>query len=217
MYIVTSRSGEKANGQIANTVVQIASEPATLAISINKLNLTHQYIQDSKHFAISVLDQNTPLDFIGHFGFKSGRTMDKLAGLKLRSGITGVPVVEDHAVAFLEAEVVNSMDCGTHTIFLGKVIDCDILSQAEPMTYAFYHEVKRGTSPKTAPTYISPSADGHVPAAPKWQCSICAYIYDPKTGDPAGGIPPGTPFEQIPDNWVCPICGATKDQFIKLS
>ena len=217
MYVVTSRSGEKHNGQIANTVVQITSEPATLAISINKQNLTHQYIQDSKVFTVSVMGKDTPLDFIGRFGFKSGRNLDKLAGLKLRRGLTGATIVEDHAIAFLEAEVVTSLDCGTHTIFLGKVLNCDMLSPAEPMTYAFYHEVKRGTSPKTAPSYVKPSEDKHVPKLPKWQCNICSYIYDPVAGDPAGGIAPGTPFENIPDNWVCPICGATKDQFIVLS
>jgi flavin reductase (DIM6/NTAB) family NADH-FMN oxidoreductase RutF/rubredoxin len=216
MYVITSRSGAKNNGQIANTVVQIASEPATIAVSINKQNLTHQYIQESKLFAVCVLEKETPLDFIGRFGFKSGRNLDKLAGLRLLPGRSGAPVVLDHTVAYLEAEVVGSLDCGTHTIFLGKIVDCDIVSPAEPMTYAYYHEVKRGTSPKTAPTFIKPEMDTHVPTSPKWQCNLCAYIYNPALGDPAGGIAPGTPFEQIPENWVCPICGATKDQFIKL-
>jgi rubredoxin len=163
-----------------------------------------------------VLQRDTSLEFIGRFGFKSGRTLDKFAGLKVRRGRTGAPVIEDNSVAFLEAEVVSSLDCDTHTVFLGKVVDCDILSSSEPMTYAYYHEVKRGTSPKSAPTYVKPAADSHVPPSPKWQCNICSYIYDPVAGDPAGGIAPGTPFEQIPDDWVCPICGATKDQFVKL-
>jgi flavin reductase (DIM6/NTAB) family NADH-FMN oxidoreductase RutF/rubredoxin len=218
MYIITSRDGDKQNGQTANTVVQITSEPATIAISINKQNLTHLYIQKSKMFAVCVLEKDTPLDYIGRFGFKTGRNLDKLAGLRLMPGRTGAPVVLDHTVAFLEAEVVGSLDCGTHTIFLGKVLDCDIVSPAEPMTYAYYHEVKRGTSPKTAPTYVKPmAAAANTPPSPKWQCNLCAYIYDPALGDPAGGIAPGTPFEQIPENWVCPICGATKDQFIKLA
>ncbi|MBS3908129.1 MAG: flavin reductase [Actinobacteria bacterium] len=154
MYVIGSKSGERLNGQIANTVIQTTSEPPNIAICINKQNLTHEFIEVSGVFSASVLSEETPMPFIGHFGFKSGRDLDKFEGVNYRAGETGVPIVLDNATAFIEAEVVGAMDAVSHTMFLGRVIDCDLLAEGKPMTYAFYHEVKRGKSPKAAPTYI---------------------------------------------------------------
>ena len=216
LYIVTSRDGGKVNGQIANTVFQIASEPPTFAVSINKQNLTHQFIEKSRVFAVSVLSRDTPLSFIGQFGFKSGRDIDKFSGVAYRQGKSGAPVVTDNTVAYLEAEVINRMDCGTHTVFLGRVTEAEALKDTEPMTYAYYHEVKRGTAPKTAPTYIKETVDKEIPKMAKYRCSVCGYVYDPAKGDPDSGIAPGTPFEKLPDGWSCPVCGAAKDMFEKI-
>ena len=211
MYVIGSRKGDKLNGQIANTVFQITSEPPTVAVSINKKNLTHEFIEESKVFSATVLCQDTPLSFIGHFGFKSGREIDKFEGINYKLGETKAPVVLDNAVSYLEARVVKEMDVGTHTIFIGEVVAADVLSDKVCMTYDFYHHVKRGTTPKTAPSYIGKKEP--VPAMVKYQCKVCGYIYDPELGDPDGGIKPGTPFEEIPDSWVCPICGAAKSEF----
>jgi rubredoxin len=104
---------------------------------------------------------------------------------------------------------------GTHTIFIGELVGADVLKEGEPMTYAYYHQVKRGTTPKTAPSYVEEKKEAVAKMA-KYQCSVCGYIYDPQLGDPDGGIKPGTPFEKIPDTWVCPVCGASKDQFEKM-
>lgn len=154
LYVVGSRKGDRLNGQIANTVFQITSEPPTIAVSINKNNLTHDFIQESRVFTASVLCQATPLSFIGHFGFKSGRDMDKLSGINYKIGETQAPVVLDNAVAYLEARVTKEVDVGTHTIFIGELVAADVLSEEECMTYEYYHRVKRGTTPKTAPSYI---------------------------------------------------------------
>lgn len=155
MYIVCSKKGEKANGQIANTVFQITAEPATIAISINKQNFTHECISESKKFTVSVLTTEAPMTFIGAFGFKSGRNLDKFQNVKSMNGITGIPMVLDYTLACIEAEMISSLDCGTHTLFLGKIVDAKITDEsAEPMSYAYYHTVKGGKSPKTAPTYI---------------------------------------------------------------
>ncbi len=155
MYIVASHKGEKLNGQVANTVFQIASEPATVAVSINKKNLTHEYIKESGGFSASVLSQATPLSYIGGFGFKSGRDTDKTKGLSYKIGVTGSPVFLDNATAYLEAEVIKDVDAGTHTIFIGKIVAAEVLSEDASMTYEYYHQVKRGTTPKTAPSYIA--------------------------------------------------------------
>jgi len=214
LYVVCSKKGDRLNGQIANTVIQITSEPPTVAVSINKKNLTHEFIAESKVFTVSILSQDTPLSFIGHFGFKSGREVDKLKDVNHKLGETKAPVVIDHTLAYLEAKVVNQVDVGPHTIFIGEIVGADIMKEGEPMTYAYYHQVKRGTTPKTAPSYIEQRKE--VKKMVKYECTVCEYIYDPEKGDPDGGIAPGTPFEQIPDDWVCPVCGASKDQFKKI-
>lgn len=213
LYVVGSVKNEKYNGQIANTVFQITSEPPTIAVSINKSNLTHEFIKESKVFAVSILSKETPIRFIGHFGFKSGRDTDKFKDVKYKSGITGAPVVLEYTIAYLETEVTNMVDVGTHTIFIGKVVDAEILGTGEPMTYAYYHEVKKGKSPKTAPTYIKEENKKETKGVKKYRCKVCGYVYDPEKGDPDSGIVPGTPFDKLPDDWVCPICGAGKEEF----
>jgi flavin reductase (DIM6/NTAB) family NADH-FMN oxidoreductase RutF/rubredoxin len=215
LYVVTSLKGEKLNGQIANTVFQITSEPPTVAMSINKSNLTWEFIKESRVFAVSVLCQDTPLDFIGRFGFKSGRDTDKLEGLNYRIGQTNSPVVIDNAVSYLEVEVTNEMDMVTHTVFAGRVVDAGVLTDEPCMTYEYYHQIKRGVTPKTAPSYIQ-EKKAETPGAGKYRCTVCGWIYDPDIGDPDGGIAPGTPFEQVPDDWVCPVCGAAKSAFEKI-
>lgn len=154
MYVISSIKNGKLNGQIANTVFQITSEPPTIAVSINKMNLTHEFIKESKVFTVSILSKETPMRFIGHFGFKSGREIDKFGDINYKLGVTGAPVVLGHSIAYLETEVIDMSDSRTHTIFIGKVIDAEVMADGEPMTYAYYHEIKKGKSPKTAPTYI---------------------------------------------------------------
>jgi flavin reductase (DIM6/NTAB) family NADH-FMN oxidoreductase RutF/rubredoxin len=214
LYVVSSVKGDKVNGQVANTVFQITSEPPTIAVSINKTNLTHQFIDESKVLAVSVLSQDTPLSFIGRFGFKSGRDIDKFDGISYRKGETEAPLLIDNSLAYLEARVSQQLDVGTHTIFVGQLVGADVLKEGEPMTYAYYHQVKRGTTPKTAPSYVEEKKGAARMA--KYRCTVCGYIYDPELGDPDGGVSPGTPFEEIPDSWVCPVCGAAKSDFEKL-
>jgi flavin reductase (DIM6/NTAB) family NADH-FMN oxidoreductase RutF/rubredoxin len=219
LYVVTSRKGEKINGQIANTVFQVTAEPPTVVVSINRSNLTHEYITASKVFSASILATDATMPFIGNWGFKSGRDIDKFKDAKHRTGATGAPILLDYALAYIEAEVISSMDVGTHTIFVGKVADCGILREGEPMTYAYYHQVKKGKTPKAAATYQEePKAKGPKPKTEdgkmkKYRCTVCGYIYDPQAGDPDGGVKPGTAFENIPDDWACPVCGVSKDQF----
>lgn len=220
LYVIGSTKEGKFNGQIANTVFQISSEPATVAISLNKKNLTHDFIKDSKVFSVSILPQSTALDFIGHFGFKSGRDIDKYQSVSFKQGHTGAPILLEHTVGYLEAEVVSSLDVETHTVFIGKVINSEVFSKEESMTYAYYQQVKRGVTPPTAPTYISIDKDDNKQVITKednkmkkYQCSVCGYVYDPALGDPDSGIAPGTSFEDIPEDWVCPTCGVSKDQF----
>ncbi|MGQ9706806.1 MAG: rubredoxin [bacterium] len=215
VYIVSSIRNGKLNGQIANTVFQITSEPPKIAVSINKENLTFEYISKSNIFAISILSEETPINFIGKFGFKSGREIDKFKDTEYKTGRTSAPIVTENTVGYIECKVVDRVDVGTHTIFIGEVIEADILSDKKPMTYAYYHEVKRGTSPEKAPTYIKAEINKEEIKMDRYICNICGYIYDPEVGDTDSGIKPGTSFDDLPNDWVCPICGAGKDQFEK--
>jgi len=216
MYIISSKKDDKINGQIANTLFQITSEPPTVAVSINKQNLTHEYITVSKAFAASIISKDAPMSFIGNWGFKSGRDIDKFKDANFRTGnITGVPIVLDNAIGFLEFEVLSSNDVGTQTIFIRKIVDCEVLSDAEPMTYSYYHQIKGGKSPKTAPTYVKEENTPIAAISQKYKCTVCGYVYDPENGDPDSGIAAGTKFEDLPDSWVCPVCGASKSEFEK--
>lgn len=215
LYIISSKKGKKFNGQIANTVFQVCSEPPVVAVCINKENLTHEFIKESNVFTVSILSQNSPMKFIGLFGFKSGREVDKFKETKYKVGVTGAPVVLDNSIGFLEAEVMSSADVKTHTVFFGKVVEADILNDKEPMTYAYYHTVKKGKAPKTAPTYIGEGSQEEGKKMGRYICKVCGYIYDPEKGDPDSGIKPGTTFEELPDDWVCPVCGVGKDDFEK--
>lgn len=215
LYVISSYKGNKINGQIANTAIQICADPQIISVAINRNNLTHEYISNSRVFTVSILMRDTPLNFIGGFGFKSGRDVDKFAGVNYKTGVSKAPIVTDNSLAYLEVEVIKEVDIYTHTVFAGKLINADVLKEGEPLTYAYYQQVKRGTTPKTAPGYISAKQEDK-PKMDRYQCSVCGYVYDPEKGDPDGGIKPGTRFEDIPDDWTCPVCGASKGQFKKI-
>jgi flavin reductase (DIM6/NTAB) family NADH-FMN oxidoreductase RutF/rubredoxin len=210
LYVVGSGTGQKKNAQIANTVFQACSEPPVIMVCINKGNLTNELIRAGKSFSVSILEQDTPLNFIGGLGFKSGRDTDKLAGLNVKAGQTGVPIVTINALAYLEAEVLSEMDVVTHTAFAGKLVDAQVLKEGAPLTYAYYRS-KKGTTPKAAPSYVEEKKQ--TMPFKKYKCSVCGYIYDPEQGDPDNGVPKGTPFEKLPDDWTCPVCGARKSEF----
>jgi rubredoxin/flavin reductase (DIM6/NTAB) family NADH-FMN oxidoreductase RutF len=210
VYVISAQSGGKLNGQIANTV----------SVCINKENLTHELISKSRAFGVSILAEETPMQFIGRFGFKSGRDGEKFEGVNYKAGQTGSPIVLDHTTSYMDCEVVATMDAGTHTIFLGRVVDAEVVGEGRPMTYEYYHQVKGGKSPKTAPTYVAPAQDEKPMKREEkdmasYTCNVCGYVYNPAEGDPDAGIAAGTAFEDLPDSWVCPVCGAPKTEFQK--
>ncbi|MGI6129770.1 MAG: flavin reductase [bacterium] len=220
LYVVSAQNGDQINGQIANTVFQISADPVTVAVSINKQNLTHEFISASGKFSVSVLAKETPLEFIGRFGFHSGRDIDKFANVNWTQSPARLPYLSENTVACLEASVVNRIDVHTHTLFIGIITDAKTITSNRPMTYAYYHQIKRGTTPKTAPTYqkeeSKSSTVSNSASLKKYQCKVCKYIYDPEQGDPTQNVPAGTPFGLLPTDWKCPICGAPKTSFIKL-
>lgn len=160
LYIVTSHDEERLNGQIVNTVIQVTSDPPRVAVIVNKKNLTHEFISKSKVFGVSVLEETTPLTFIGPFGFRSGRDIDKFSKVQFKTGVTGCPLVIEHTLSLLEARVIQEIDLGTHTIFIGDTVSSESLKKGRPLTYQYYHENLKGKSPPQAPTYIPDQQKG---------------------------------------------------------
>lgn len=152
LYIVSSLADGKANGQIANTVIQVSAEPARIAVAINKNNYTHEFISKSGVYVVSVLDEDAPMTLIGRFGFKTGRDLDKFEGINTMTLDTGCPIVTDSTISVFSSKVFATADAGTHTLFLADVTSGKVLSDKKPLTYEKYHENK-GRAPKNAPTY----------------------------------------------------------------
>ena len=151
LYIVTSHLEGKLNGQIVNTVLQVTSEPPRVAVIINKNNLTHEFISKSKVFGASVLDASTPMTFIGLFGFKSGRTEDKLSKAQHILGSTGVPLVTEHALSVLESKVIDEIDVGTHTLFVGDAINAEVPTQWRTVDLRILPHSSQGEIPQGCP------------------------------------------------------------------
>ena len=212
LYVVSSGSKKYGNGFISNTVFQVTSAPPKFAACCNKDNHTAGVIQSAGCFSVSVLHSDTAPGIMGTFGFKSGKDINKLEGMEIRYGESGVPIVLNDAIAFLECRVVETYDVGTHLMFIGELIQADLFEpDKEPLTYLHYREVKKGVAPKNAPTYIDKSKlEKKAPDQDyaKYECAACGYIYDEEKE--------GKRFEELPDDWVCPVCGSEKEDFIKL-
>lgn len=202
VYIISTLDGERPTGCVANSVMQITSSPATIAVSMNHDNYTNVCIEKTGKFAISILSEQSAPELIGRFGFQSGKDVDKFDGVEAIQK-EDLSVVAD-ACGYIVCNVINKMETSTHTVFLGEVVDADVLKQEEPMTYAYYHKVVKGKSPKNAPTYLPEEKEEKVDNS-KWVCGICGYVYDGKV-----------PFEELPEDYKCPICKQPKSVFKKM-
>ena len=217
LFVVSTVDGNKLNGYISNTVFQVTADPPRIAVACSKNNFTSSMMEKSKVFAESVLQKEVKPEIMGAFGYRSGRDIDKFTDFKYKTGTTGAPFLVEDTVAWFECSVVQTVDVGSHILFIGDVIDGDILNETgEPLTYAYFRDVKKGKAPKNAPTYVDPEKLKEAIAKKRimFECPACGYIYDPLIGDPDSGIPAGTRFEDLPDDWVCPSCGVEKKYFL---
>lgn len=142
MYIITSNKGEKLNGQCANTGFQITSQPPRVAIGINKNNLTHEFIDESGIFVMNILGEQAH-NLVRRFGYSSGRDMNKFDGIDYFTEVTGAPILKD-SIAYLECRIIRdkSVDAGTHTLYLADVVNGKLVSDVDPMTYAYFRKTK---------------------------------------------------------------------------
>jgi len=211
LYIVSSGDRNHGNGFISNSVFQVTADPPTFAICCNKNNFTAEFIKKTGVYSVSVLHTASSPDLFGRFGFRSGKDFDKMQGITVIYGeSTGVPVVLNDSIAFLECRVLQTVDVGTHLLFIGELLHSEILDDSiDPMTYSYYRQTRKGVAPKNAPTYIDkskPEPKLQATAFKKYECTACGYIYDEAIE--------GKKFIDLPSDWVCPICGTSKEDFI---
>lgn len=189
LYVLTARDGERDNGCIVNTVMQITSQPPYLAVcAVNKKNLTHDMILKSGTFQLSVLTEAAPFEIYERFGFHSGRTEDKLAGFSGASRAeNGLLYLPDCANAALFCRVTGTSDFSTHTLFSAEIADAWLLSDAPSVTYAFYQKNRK-------PQPAQGKKKG-------WRCAICGYVYE---------------GEELPPDFICPLCKHGVGDFVKI-
>lgn len=193
VYVVSSMDNTRPIGCVANSIMQLTHD--CVAVSLNHQNYTNEIVKRTKKLAISILNTTIDENVIPAFGFCSSKDNDKFRGVKYKI-VDNLPVLEQ-ANGYLTLEIVQEVELETHTLFIGKIINGDILNNQTPMTYKYYHDVIKGRAPKAAPTYIEEeiSSEGI-----KYKCSICGYIYD---GD----------INQEKDDYTCPICKQPKTVF----
>ncbi len=190
MYIVGTVADDKKVGCICNTVVQITSDPMTVAISINHNNYTNEMIKKTKKFSISILDEDTDQKIISTFGYESSRYINKYENIETLE-LDNLPILKSSCGALI-CEVIDILETTTHTVFLGKIIHLSNYTTKNPMTYRYYHEILKGKSPKNAPTYIEEQSEKQNYQKTKWRCKVCGYEVE---------------MDKLPEDFVCPICG----------
>ncbi len=188
LFILTAKEGEKDNGCIVNTVTQVTTEPNRITVAVNKKNYTHDMIQRTGAFNVSVLTENSKFGTYKHWGFQSGADVDKMESVTFQRAENGIAYIADECNAYISAKVVSATDLGTHTLFLADVTDACALSEDESVTYSYYQR-KIKTAPK---------ADG---AKKGFVCTVCGYIYEGDT---------------LPEDFVCPWCKHPASDFKRL-
>ena len=212
MFVLSTKHEGRDVGCFINTAVQITSDPVTIAISVNKNNFTNKAIKKEKRFALGILSEQTNPEVIGKFGFFSSKGVDKFSFFKTIYS-HDLPVVDENLCGYLICEIQDFISVTTHDIFIAKVLDSKKLSNFKPMTYEFYHRVIKGKTPSSAPTFNETQTKENHNQTPnqstntykKYRCMICGYIYDESIEK--------VKFDQLPDDWTCPLCGAPKNLF----
>jgi flavin reductase (DIM6/NTAB) family NADH-FMN oxidoreductase RutF/rubredoxin len=203
MYAIGVKNENTASACIVNTVMQVCNTPNIVAISMNHDNFSHECITENGIFTVSVLSEDTSGAVIGALGFNSGRDTNKLNNVKHKILSEGVPVIQENNCCWFLCKVIGSTETPTHTVFIAEIIAGSDEAKGVPMTYNYYHKVIKGKAPKNAPTYRKeePADDGN--SGESRICTVCGYVYNDAD----------ISFEELPDDWVCPICGMPKSAF----
>ncbi len=204
MYAIGVVGENGPTASIVNTVFQVTAQPMVIAVSVNHDNYTNERIKATGEFSVSVLSENTSGTVIGALGFSSGKNTDKLANLNYKVLREGQPVLRENICCWFLCKVINSIETLTHTVFLAEIKAGSDKAVEKPMTYDYYHKVIKGKAPKNAPTYIAEkSIDENSEDNLTYVCPICGYVYEDEHVN----------FDDLPDDWVCPLCKAPKAVF----
>lgn len=177
LFVLTTRDGEKDNGCIVNTVSQVTVSPNRIVVAVNKSNYTHDMIVKTGMFNVSVLTEKSSFETYKHWGFQSGRDVDKTKEITFQRAENGVIYIAEETNAYLSAKVVSMTDLGTHTLFLADVTEAQVLSQEESVTYSYYQKnIKPAPAPEKKKGFI---------------CTVCGYIYE---------------VDILPEDFICPWC-----------
>lgn len=217
LYLISCSNNEKKTAHISNTAIQVATNPDKMIISCSKNNYSAEIIQQSKCFTASVLKQDITFDFIGKFGFKSGKEINKFNDTQAITGIFGQPIITENCIAYFECRVIQEIDLNSHILFIGDIKNSKSISTDKPLTYDYYRTVIKGKTPPNAPSYISEKAikkDLNImEEATQYKCRVCGYTYNPGVGDSSNNIAAGTMFTDLSEDYTCPICGVPKEDF----
>lgn len=200
LYIISSHSQEHFAGCVVNTCNQVTSEPARMSVTIHKENDTAKTIMESQTFGVMVLTEEVSMDTIGMFGFRSGKEIDKYQAFETKKDSLGNKYFTSGVNARFTCHVINMVDVGTHMMFIGEVSESEVLGDAPTMTYQYYQSVKKGTTPKNAPSFQEVEKKVSTGTV-KWKCKICGYVYE---------------GEELPEDYRCPICGQPASAFEKI-
>lgn len=203
LYALGVEAGGRKNMCIVNTAIQVSSEPAKITVALSKNNFSHDLVKEAKKFSISILDQETDTEIFGRMGFSSGKDKDKFENFPYGEDELKNPYL-NQALGVLSAKVTDMVDVGSHTLFVGEVVQAIALKEGTPLTYTYYKQIKKGTVPKNAPTYAAATEEPkkQESTTKRYRCAVCGYIYQENL-----------PFEQLAEDYKCPVCNAPKAAF----
>ena len=188
VFVLAGKAGDRVNACITNTCMQVANSPTRIAIAVINTNYTCDLIKKSGVFALSLLDETCSFELIKHFGFQSGREVNKFENLQMPVDVNGIPYMGWQACAVISGKVISSQDLGSHTLFIAEVVDAKLLNDNAPLTYDDY---QTKVKPKPAPKAEDKKIVG-------WRCKICKYEYK---------------GSELPEDFACPLCGHGADDF----
>ncbi len=193
LFVLTAKDGEKDNGCIVNTAIQLTSDPQMISVAVNKNNLTCEMIKNTRKLTVSILSEKADFSLFKRFGFQSGRDVNKFEGFSsMKRGANGLYYITEGTNGFISAYVQEIVDVGTHLLFIAQVTDMDVLDDTPSVTYSYYL-----SNIKPKPEKVGTAPDGQT----IWRCVICGYEY-------VG--------EELPEDFICPICKHPASDFEKV-
>lgn len=216
VYLLTTIDGSRGVGRVVDAVSQVSSDPKRVSVSLLKSGHTWKVVGATRHFCLTTLADDAPLQLIQDFGYQSSANVDKFLGHQAHSDERDVPWTPEGALSRLSCDVIATLDMGSHLLVIGEVTEAEVLAEGSPMTYAGYRELKAGTvagpgtaqaidAPGTEPPAVEdpPAAAGGSGTGGRigWRCIICGYVVE---------------ADELPQDFTCPVCGVGREMFERI-